>query len=258
MSVDFDMQDKVAIVTGGSKGIGRAIARTFAERGADVVIVARGGAALEESRVDVVATGRRCHVVSANMGDEAEWQRVADETLEVFGGVDVLVNGAAVSSGWGPIEAVSPKRWDLVMRVNLKACWALASACLPSMKERGGGSVIHITSVDGVRPGDNMGAYPVSKAALISLTELSAKEWAPYGVRVNCIAPGLIRTEMAGPLVDHFESVGKFPNALSVCGEPDDIAGIALFLASRAGRFATGQTFVVDGGELLLGPADRN
>jgi NAD(P)-dependent dehydrogenase (short-subunit alcohol dehydrogenase family) len=258
MGVDFGMHNRVAIVTGGSKGIGRAIARTLAEHGADVVIVARGAEALEESRAHIEQTGRRCHIVSANLGDENEWPRVVGESLEVFGGVDVLVNGAAVNSGWGPIESVSPKRWDLVMRVNLKACWALASACLPSMKERGGGSVIHVTSVDGVRPSDNMGAYPVSKAALISLTELSAKEWAPFGVRVNCIAPGLIRTEMAGPLVDHFDAVGQWPNALNTVGEPDDIAGIALFLASRAGRFATGRTFVVDGGELLLGPADRN
>lgn len=258
MSVDFGMQDKVAIVTGGSKGIGAAIARTFAEHGADLVIVARGVEALEATRLEIEATGRRCHVLSANMGDEAEWQRIVDETVAVFGGVDVLVNGAAVDSGWGPIESVSSKRWDLVMRVNLKACWGLASLCLPSMVERGGGSVIHITSVDGIRPSDNMGAYGISKAALIALTELSGKEWAPRKVRVNCIAPGLIRTDMAAPLVEYHETSGQSPNALNAIGEPDDIAGLALFLASSAGRFATGQTFVVDGGELLLGPADRN
>lgn len=258
MTVDFTLRDKVALVTGGSKGIGRAIACTFAQHGADVVVVARGSDALAKAKADVEATGRRCVAISANVGDEAEWPRIVDEAIASFGGVDVLVNSAAVSSGWGPIEDVDSTRWDLVMRVNVKAPWQLASLCLPSMKLRGGGSVIHITSNDGVRPSDNMGAYPVSKAALISLMELSAKEWAPHRVRVNCIAPGLVRTDMASPLVDHFESVGRFPNALGIVGEPDDIAGIALYLASGAGRYATGQTFVVDGGELLLGPADRN
>jgi dehydrogenase/reductase SDR family member 4 len=258
MSVEFGLFGRIALVTGGSKGIGRAIALALAEHGADVAVVARGPEALAETRAAIEAVGRRCLAISANMADEAEWPRIVDETIAAFGGVDVLVNGAAASSGFGPVEDVSIKRWEMVMRVNLTAPWRLSSLCLPSMASRGGGSVIHIASNDGLRPSDNMGAYPVSKGALVSLAQLCAKEWAPHGVRVNCIAPGLVRTEMAAPLVEYAEAEGRIPNLLQVVGEPDDIAGIALFLASPAGRYATGQTFVVDGGELLMGPLDRN
>lgn len=257
VSVDFRVQDKVAIVTGGSKGICRAIALTLAEHGADVTIVARGEEALADTKAAIEALGRRCVAISANMADEDEWPRIIDETIGAFGGIDIVVNGAAATSGFKPIDQVDSKRWDMVMRVNLKAPWQLSSLALPSMQSRGGGSVIHITSNDGLRPTDNMGAYSVSKGALLSLTQLCAKEWAAHGVRVNCIAPGLVRTDMAGPLVEHFEAEGRIPNALRLVGEPDDIAGIALYLASPAGRYATGQTFIVDGGELLLGPADR-
>src|SRR5262245_4682064 len=249
MSVDFSVTGKVAIVTGGSKGIGRAIALALAEHGADVTIAARGEDALASTKTAVEALGRRCLAVSANMAKEEDWTRLVDETLEAFGGVDILVNGAAVASGYGPVETTDSKRWDLCMKVNLKAPFMLSSLCLPSMRARGGGSIVHITSNEGMRPTYGMGAYSVSKGALVTLTQLCGKEWALYGVRVNCIAPGLVRTEMAAPLIEHFEKQGHLPNPMKRVGEPDDIAGIALFLASNAGVYTTGQNFVVDGGE---------
>ena len=256
MSVDFSMKGKVAIVTGGSKGIGRAIALAFAEHGANVTIAARGEEALASTKAEIEALGRRCVTVSANMAKEDDWKRLVDDTIATFGGVDVLVNGAAASSNFGPVENTDSKRWDLVMKVNVKAAWALSSLCLPSMRARGGGAIINITSNEGLRPTFGMGAYSVSKGALVTLTQLCGKEWAPHKVRVNCIAPGLVRTEMAAPLVAMFEKQGKLPNPMQRVGEPDDIAGIALFLASDAGIYATGQNFTIDGGELVLAPTD--
>jgi NAD(P)-dependent dehydrogenase (short-subunit alcohol dehydrogenase family) len=257
MSVDFSVAGKVAIVTGGSKGIGRAIALALAEHGADVTIAARGEEALASTKAEIEGLGRRCLAVSANMAKEEDWSRLVDQTIDTFGGVDILVNGAAVASGYGPIESVESKRWDLVMKVNLKAPWALSSLCLPSMRARGGGSIIHITSNEGLRPTQGMGAYSLSKGALVTLTQLCGKEWAPYNVRVNCIAPGLVRTEMAAPLIEHFATQGRLPNPMKRIGEPDDIAGIALYLASGAGVYATGQNFTIDGGELVLAPTDQ-
>src|SRR5262245_27475136 len=163
MSVDFSVKGKVAIVTGGSKGIGRAIALALAEHGADVVIAARGEEALASTKAAIEATGRRCLEVSANMAQEEDWQRLVELTVATFGGVDILVNSAAVDSGYGPAEKTDFKRWDLVMKVNLKAPFALSTLCLPSMRERGGGSIIHITSNEGLRPTYGMCAYSVSK-----------------------------------------------------------------------------------------------
>ena len=258
MKVSFSVKGKVAIVTGGSKGIGRAIALTFAEHGANVAIAARGREALEKTRADVEATGQRCIALSANMADENEWKRLVDETIAAFGGVDILVNNAAADAGYGPIAKTESSRWDLVMKVNLKAPFGLSSLCLPSMKARGGGSVIHITSNEAIRPSFGLGAYSVSKGALVTLAQVCAKEWARDKIRVNCIAPGLVRTEMADALVKMVEKSGRYPNPLHRVAEPEEIAGLALYLASDAGSYATGQTFVVDGGELVLAPTDEN
>jgi dehydrogenase/reductase SDR family protein 4 len=258
MKVNFSVKDKVAIVTGGSKGIGRAIAITLAENGADIAIAARGREALEKTRSEIEATGRRCITLSANMAEEQEWKRLVDETIAAFGGVDILVNNAAADAGYGPIAETESSRWDLVMKVNLKAPFSLSSLCLPSMKARGGGSVIHITSNEAIRPSFGLGAYSVSKGALVTLAQVCAKEWARYKVRVNCIAPGLVRTEMAAPLIEIFEKQGHYPNPMQRVAEPEEIAAIALYLASDTGSYATGQTFVVDGGELVLAPTDQN
>jgi len=258
MKIDFSLKGKVAIVTGGSKGIGRAIALTLAEYGADIAIAARGAEALEKTRSEIQATGRRCISLAADMGDEKEWKRLVDETIAQFGGVDVLVNNAATASSYGPIAKTDSAAWDLVMKVNLKAPFILSSLCRPSMKVRGGGSVIHITSNEAIRPSFGIGVYSVSKGALVTLAQVCAKEWARDKIRVNCIAPGLVRTEMATGLVEMVEKSGRYPNPMHRVAEPEEIAAIALYLASNAGSYATGQTFVVDGGELVLAPTDQH
>ena len=265
--VDFSMDGKIAIITGGSKGIGRAIALAFAEHGADVVISARGREALEQTKKEIEATGRQCLAVQADMAKDEDIKRLVDETLNAFGGVDVVVPNAASSSGSGPIIRIDGDSgisifgreygWHHVMRVNLWAPFLLSKLCHPIMKERGGGSVIHITSNEGVRPSSGLGCYAISKAALIHLARVCGKEWGPDGIRVNCIAPGLVRTEMAARLIQRLEQSEGPPNPQRLwsggrqhIGEPHEIAGMALLLASDAGFYATGATFTIDGAEM--------
>jgi dehydrogenase/reductase SDR family member 4 len=255
--VNLSLEGKVALITGGSKGIGRSIALAFAEYGAKVAIVARGREALEVTRHDIEATGHQCLSLSADMSREDEWMRIVDETISAFGRVDVLVYSAATAENYAPIIESTSQGWDLVMRVNLKGAFMVSKLCHAHMKSRGGGSVIHITSNECVRPSFGLGSYSISKGAMVTMTQVCAKEWAVDRIRVNCIAPGLVRTELAEPLVKMVEKSGRYPNPLKRIGEPHEIAGIALYLASPAGAYATGQTFVVDGGELVYAPLDN-
>jgi NAD(P)-dependent dehydrogenase (short-subunit alcohol dehydrogenase family) len=255
--VNLSLTGKVALVTGGSKGIGRSIALAFAEHGAEVAIVARGRDALDATRRDIEATGRRCLALSADMAIESEWARIVDETVSKFGGLDILVYGAATAEKLGPIIRSTSEGWDNVMRVNLKGAFTVSKLCHPHMKNRGGGVVIHLTSNECIRPSAGLGTYSISKGAMVTMSQVCAKEWARHKIRVNCIAPGLVRTELAEPLVKMVEKSGQYPNPLGRVGEPNEIAGIALYLASPVGAYATGQTFVVDGGELVYAPLDN-
>ncbi len=250
------LDHKVAIVTGGSKGIGKAIARILAEQGADITLVARGRDALDAAKAEIETIGRRCLAISADMSDENQWPRIVDETIRAFGVVDILVNNAGTADRYGPIVETGSDEWDRVMRVNLKAAFMMCKFCHPHMKSRGAGSIINVTSNEAIRPSAGLGAYSVSKGAMVTLTQICAKEWGRDKIRVNCIAPGLIRTDMAKPLVKMVEKSGHYPNALKMIGEPEDIAGMALLLAGDAGRYATGQTFVIDGGVLVTAPMD--
>ena len=255
--VNLSLDGKVALITGGSKGIGRSIALAFAEYGANIAIVARGRDALEATRRDIEATGRRCLALSADMAREDEWSRIVDETSSAFGAIDILVYGAATAENYAPIIQSTIDGWDLVMGVNLKGAFMVSKLCHPKMKSRGGGAVIHITSNECVRPSFGLGTYSISKGALVTMTQVCAKEWAADNIRVNGSAPGLVRTEWAEPLVTMVEKSGRYPNPLKRIGQPSEIAGIALYLASPAGAYATGQTFVVDGGELVYAPLDN-
>jgi NAD(P)-dependent dehydrogenase (short-subunit alcohol dehydrogenase family) len=254
--VNFSLAGKVALITGGSKGIGRSIALAFAEHGAVVAIVARGAEALAATSRDIEATGRRCLALGADMTLEADWARIVDETVSTLGGVDILVYGAATAK-LGPIISSTSKGWDRVMQVNLKGAFMVSKLCHPHMKQRGGGAVIHITSNECIRPSAGLGTYSISKGAMVTMMQGCAKEWASDQIRVNCIASGLVRTELAEPLVKMVEQSGSYPDPLKRIGEPHEIAGIALYLASPAGAYATGQTFVVDGGELVYAPLDN-
>jgi NAD(P)-dependent dehydrogenase (short-subunit alcohol dehydrogenase family) len=250
--VDFSLDGKIALVTGGSKGIGRSIALAYAENGADVAIVARGPEALERTCKEIEERGRRAVAVPADLGDPKGIEQAHAKVRDALGDVDVLVNNAGTGEAAG-LATLSREQFDRVVELNLWAALRLAQLCYPGMQEKGDGVVINIASNDGLRPSAGVGAYGATKAALVNLTKQMAKEWAGDGIRAVCIAPGLVRTELAGPLVDYYESQGMELNLLKRVGEPEDIAGLALLLASRAGRFATAETFVLDGGELHKG-----
>jgi NAD(P)-dependent dehydrogenase (short-subunit alcohol dehydrogenase family) len=255
-TVDFSLEGKTALITGGSKGIGRAIALTFAEHGAHVAIAARGAEALEQTAKEIEERGVRALAVPTDVSDEASLEELVGRVCGELGGVDVLVNNAATGEG-GKLSELTHAELDRVMAVNLWAPIRLCQLCRPSMQERGGGVVINIVSNEGIRPGPGLGIYSPSKAALINLTTMLAKEWAKDGIRAVSIAPGLVRTEMAAGLVkaveEHDEYLQKL-NPLGAIGEPPDIAAVALVAASPAGRFLTATTLVADGGEMSAGP----
>jgi len=251
--MELRLDGKVALVTGASKGIGKAIAAAYAAAGASVMISSRKLDALEAARAEIlVATpGAAVEVFEANAGNLDAARACIDATLDRFGAIDVLVNNAATNPYMGPTLDIDVGRWDKTVEVNLKAplFWS-QFAWHASMKDRPGSSIINVASIGGLSVEPSLGNYNVTKAALIHLTKTLAKELAPT-VRVNALAPGLVKTDMARALWEgNEESVGKFVT-MQRLGEPEDIANAALFLASDAASWICGHTLVVDGGMLL-------
>ena len=253
--VDFSLDGKIAIVTGGSKGIGRAIAMGFAEHGADTVIAARGKDALADAEEAIARTGQRVLNVQADISKASDRETLYRRTVDEFGGVDILVNNVAVLP-WGPLADAEEAQFLDAMKTNVWAPLHLSTLCRESMCARGGGVIINITSNQGIRPDAGIGTYALTKAALSNMAQLLGKEWARDGIRVSCIAPGLIRTDLTTARVAQIEVDGLPLNPLQRVGEPGEIAGLAVFLASPSGAYATGMTYVVDGGEVSSGPAD--
>jgi len=251
---DFSLSGKVAIVTGGSRGIGRSIAIALAENGADVVIAARKPEALAEAKAAVEATGRRALAVPTNVRHTDELHALIDVTRTEMGRLDILVNNAGTNPAFGPVHEIDERAWDMIMNTNVKSVHILSNAARTAMLAHGGGgAIINVSSVGGFRASDVIGGYSVSKAALIMLTQVQAKNWGRDGIRVNCIAPGLIRTEFSRALWED-ERISRSAvaeAALQRMGEPDEMAGAVVYLASPAASFVTGQTLVLDGGGLL-------
>jgi NAD(P)-dependent dehydrogenase (short-subunit alcohol dehydrogenase family) len=251
----FDLTGKVALVTGSSRGIGRSIAEALAAHGAKVVVSSRKPQACEEVRDAIVAQGGQAIVVPCNIGNKDELQRLVDETKKSLGPVDVLVCNAAVNPHFGPSQDIPDSAFDKVMASNIRSNHWLCQMTIPSMAERGGGAAIIISSIGGLKGSGMLGAYGISKAADMQMARNLAVEWGPRNVRVNCIAPGLVRTDFAKALWENpsiYEmTVRTYP--LRRIGEPHEIAGAAVFLASGAGSFTTGQTIVIDGGSTIAG-----
>lgn len=251
----FDLTGKVALVTGSSRGIGRSIAEAMAAFGARVVVSSRKPQACEEVRDAIAAKGGQAIVVPCNIGNKEELQRLVDETKKAYGVIDVLVCNAAVNPHFGPSQDIPDSAFDKVMASNIRSNHWLCQMTIPSMAERGGGSVIIVSSIGGLKGSERLGAYAISKAADMQMARNLAVEWGPRGVRVNCIAPGLVRTDFARALWQdpaiYEKTVRSYP--LRRIGEPHEIAGAAVFLASAAGSFTTGQTVVVDGGATIAG-----
>ena len=246
----FRLDGRTALVTGGSRGIGRAIALRMAEAGANVVVASRSADACAAVVEEIAAAGGRAIAVPANVSDPASVEDLTRAACNTFGGVDILMGNAATNPHYGPTTEVEEGAFDKTIATNVKANLWLSQLLLPQMAERGGGAVIFVASIAGLRGTDDIGIYGMSKAALESMARSLAVGWGKRGVRVNCIAPDLVRTDFAKALwsdpVRLAATEAQYP--LGRIGEPDDVAGTAVWLASRAGAFVTGQTIVVDGG----------
>jgi len=246
----FDLTGKVALVTGSTKGIGKAIACRMAEHGAKVVISSRNQDACEEVAGEIRSAGGEAIAVACNINYKEQLENLVAQTEEQLGAVDVLVCNAALNPYYGPSQDIPDAAFDKVMHANIGSVHRLCQLVIPGMAERGGGAVIIVSSIGGLKGTDKLGAYAISKAADMQIARNLAVEWGPGNVRVNCIAPGLVKTEFARALWENPETyaatVKHYP--LRRIGEPDEIAGAAIFLASEAGSFTTGQTIVIDGG----------
>jgi NAD(P)-dependent dehydrogenase (short-subunit alcohol dehydrogenase family) len=253
----FDMTGQVAIITGSSKGIGKAIAEEMAVHGAKVVISSRKQDVCDETAAAINARhgAGTAIAVAANISRKEDLQNLVDQARAAFGKVTALVCNAASNPYYGPSLGISDDQFRKIMDNNILSNHWLISMVAPEMMERGGGSITIVSSIGGIKGSTVIGAYCISKAADMQLARNLADEFGPQGVRVNCIAPGLIRTDFAKALWENPEtykrSTEKSP--LRRIGEPEEIAGAAVFLASRAGGFTTGQTIVIDGGNTITG-----
>ncbi len=249
----FSLTGKTAIVTGASRGIGRGIATVFAEAGANVVLAARGIDNLNEVKAEIDAAGGSALVVPTDVGIDADLQRLVTETKAAFGGVDVVVNNAAAQR-WaltGPAHEMPVENLDATMHINMHAPFLLSQLAAQDMIAReAGGAIVNITSIAGWMGIASLGAYSASKAALMRWSEATASEWGEFGIRVNCVGPGFIKTDETRGVWDDPEALARVVATTPVrrIGAPEEIGYAALFLASDAAAYVTGQTLYVDGG----------
>jgi NAD(P)-dependent dehydrogenase (short-subunit alcohol dehydrogenase family) len=248
----FDLTGKVAVITGSSRGIGRAIAERMAEHGAKVVISSRKAAPCQEVADAINATygAGRAIVVPANISSKDDLQRLVDETRRQLGPIDILVCNAASNPYYGPMAGIADDQFRKILDNNIVSNHWLISMVAPEMIARKDGSIIIVSSIGGLRGSEVIGAYCISKAADMQLARNLAHEYGPHNIRVNCIAPGLIKTDFAKALWENPAALAERTRTtpLRRIGEPDEIAGAAVFLASKAGSFTTGQSIVIDGG----------
>ncbi len=247
----FDLSGKVALVTGGSKGLGKAMARGFAEAGADIIISSRTESELKNALEEILqGTSRRGRYLVADMSHRAEVRQLAEQALAAFGRIDILVNNAGTNKPQA-IDEVSDETWDSVMELNLNSIMALSRAIIPDMKKRRWGRIIHISSIMGLVSKEKRNVYSATKAALIGLARSMALDLGPFGITVNCLAPGPFMTDLPMSLLSG-EEKQEFARmtALNRWGDPKELVGPALLLASDAGSYITGTTLVVDGGYL--------
>ena len=251
----FSLDNKVALITGSTKGIGKAIAMRMAEQGAKVVVSSRNQDACDEVAAEIKAQGGEAIAIACNINHQDQLENVVAKTQQELGTINVLVCNAALNPYFGPSQDIPDAAFDKIMQANIGSVHRLCQLVIPGMADSGGGAVIIVSSIGGLKGTENLGAYAISKAADMQIARNLAVEWGPKNVRVNCIAPGLVRTDFARALWENPDiyaaTISKYP--LRRIGEPYEIAGAAVLLASDAGSFTTGQTIVIDGGGTIAG-----
>ena len=251
----FDLSGRVALVTGASRGIGRAIAHAYAAAGAKVALASRKQESLDRVAREIADAGGEPLPIACHTARADEVADLVAAVEEAWGGVDVLVNNAATNPHFGPVLTADEAHWDKTFEVNVKGYFQLAKACAPSMRERGGGSIVNVASVAGQVPYRGLGVYSVTKAAVLMLTRVLARELAGDDIRVNAIAPGLIETRFSEALWADPDVRDRVTASIPLgrIGRPEELTGIALYLASDAASYTTGAVFFVDGGESVGG-----
>ncbi|MGO8779865.1 MAG: SDR family NAD(P)-dependent oxidoreductase [Rhodomicrobium sp.] len=252
----FDLSGRVAVITGSSRGIGRAIAQECAKMGAKVVVSSRKIAACEAVVSEIEAAGGKATPFACNVGVKSDLEALVAHAMRGFGRIDILIPNAAINPVYGPSSEVSDETWNKVLTSNLTSTHWLCQMVLPGMAERGGGSVILLSSIVSTVGAAKIGIYAISKAAEAQLARNLAVEWGAHGIRVNSIAPGVIKTDFAKALYENPKAAAAIASltCLKRLGEPEDIAGVAVFLASDAARYITGQLILVDGGTSIFSP----
>jgi NAD(P)-dependent dehydrogenase (short-subunit alcohol dehydrogenase family) len=254
----FDLSGKVALITGASRGIGEAIAVAYSQAGAKIVLISRKQGILDGTAQTIREAGGEALALAANTGDPAAITEVVEKAISTYGGIDIVVNNAATNPHFGPILTAEDSHWDKILDVNVKGYFRVARACVESMKSRGGGKIINMASVAGLEPEPMMGIYSVSKAAVLMLTRVLAAELVQFNIQVNAIAPGFVKTKFSSLLWRD----PKISDAIlkhipqKRMAEPEEIAGLALYLASPSSSFVTGSVFNIDGGQLLGAPIE--
>jgi NAD(P)-dependent dehydrogenase (short-subunit alcohol dehydrogenase family) len=248
----FDLSGKVAIITGASRGIGFAIAESFAAAGAKVVLASRKQEALDQAAEEIQAKGGEAFPYAAHTGDPEAVQALVAACVERYEGVDILVNNAATNPHFGPLMTSEESHWEKILDVNLKGYFRMTKACVESMRGRGGGKIINMASVAGMQHQQGMGIYGISKAGVLMLTRTLAVELAADNIQVNAIVPGFIQTRFSQVLWEtpeiHQQIIAQVPQKR--IGQPEEVASLALYLASPTSNFTTGAVMLVDGGQM--------
>jgi len=250
--MDLSLKGKVALVTGASRGIGKAAAMGLAQEGVDVAIASRKLPDLERVAEEIKKTGSKCLPVAAHVARLEEIKDLVSKVKQEFGKIDILVNNAATNPTMAPAIDVDERTWDAVMNLNLKGLFFLSQAVARLMKEKGGGRIINVSSIAGISP-DLLPVYSISKAAVIMATKVMAKQWAQYNIRVNAIAPGLTRTRFSEALWNNPDilKMAMSQTPLARVAEPEEMVGAILYLASDASSYVTGQVIAIDGGKTI-------
>ncbi len=244
----FDLSNKVALITGGSRGIGEAIAHAYAQHGAKVVVASRKIDNVQSVADAINAAGGHAIAIACHTGDRAQIKAMIARTVTEFGGLDIVVNNAATNPHFGSLLSATDEQWDKTFQVNVKGYFAVIQEAAPYFIKQGHGKIINMASVAGISPGQMMGIYSASKAAVIMMTKSLAQELATQGIQVNAIAPGVIETKFSTALWSNAHLTATVNRKAGRIGQPNDLAGTALFLASSASDYVTGTVIIVDGG----------